>query len=178
MDTTIKEEMARQSVTGRPPNGADSHAHITGWGADLDPAMRPAYPMERHPPRLEVEPRPPAQQRHDPGVMHSIERPGLTPVFGTTVPPRGLSGLMRRGAFRYSENDLRHWLVLLAADRVDMVEGLLSDLVHGHVPNIYREMGGPAELRHNPRGAAKKALVLTAVAGLAYWAWRRSARRR
>jgi hypothetical protein len=38
-------------------------------------------------------------------------------------------------------------------------------------------MGGPAELRHNPRGAAKKALVLAAAAGLFYWAWKQSSSR-
>src|SRR3712207_7304024 len=27
--------------------------HIQGWGADLDPADRPAVPMERTPPRLD-----------------------------------------------------------------------------------------------------------------------------
>ena len=32
------------------PSGA-AHAHIPGWGADLDPANRPAYPKERTPPR-------------------------------------------------------------------------------------------------------------------------------
>jgi hypothetical protein len=29
-------------------------SHIQGWGADLDPANRPAVPMERTPPRLDV----------------------------------------------------------------------------------------------------------------------------
>lgn len=179
MDTTIKDEMARQAAAERPDTQGKSHAHIVGWGADLDPAQRPAYPMERRPPRLEGAPvLPPVPQRHDGRVLHSIERPGLTPVFGTTLPPRGASGLMRRLAFRFSESDLRHWLLLLLADRVDVVEGLASDLAHGRLPNLYREMGGRAELRHNPRGAAKKALVLAAAAGLAYWAWRRSSGRR
>jgi len=178
MDTTIKDEMASQAA-GRPAAQAGSHAHIVGWGADLDPARRPAYPMERRPARLELDAVPPlAQQRHDPLVLHSIERPGLTPVFGTTLPPRGVSGVMRRLAFRYSESDLRHWLLLLAADRVDVVEGIASDLAHGHVPNLFREMGGRAELRHNPRGAARKALLLVSLAGLGYWAWKRSASRR
>jgi hypothetical protein len=45
--------------------------------------------------------------------LHSIERPGLTPVFGTTVPTSGVSGAMREMAFRFSESDLRHWLLLL-----------------------------------------------------------------
>jgi hypothetical protein len=69
----------------------------------------------------------PEQQPVRVEILHSTERPGLTPVFGTAVPPSGLSGVMRRRAFRHSENDLRHWLMLLAADRVNVVEGLLED---------------------------------------------------
>lgn len=176
MDTPIRTKLGEPGT--RHPGAQPARADIAGWGADLDHANRPGYPMER-PPRLDVEPVTPLpRQPEDPRVFHSIERTGLTPVFGTTCPPRGISGFLRRRAFRYSENDLRHWLVLLFADRVDMVEGIASDLARGHVPNLYREMGGPAELRHNPRGAAKKALVLAAVAGLGYWAWRRSSSRR
>ncbi len=176
MDTPIKDKLGEPGT--RHPHAKTPTPQIDGWGADLDHANRPGYPMER-PPRLDVEPVTPLpRQPEDPRVFHSIERPGLTPVFGTTCPPRGISGLLRRRAFRYSESDLRHWLMLLFADRVDMVEGIASDLARGHVPNLYREMGGPAELRHNPRGAAKKALVLAAVAGLGYWAWKRSSARR
>lgn len=146
---------------------------ILGWGADLDPAMRPAYPKERMPPRLDHPPPslPPQVQRVE--VLHSTERPGLTPVFGSTLPPSGLSGMLRRHAFRHSENDLRHWLTLLLADRVNVVEGLLQDLRSGHLPHLYAEMGGRAELRHNPRGAATRALTLVAAAGLLIWMARR-----
>ena len=85
-------------------------------------------------------------------VYPSVERPGITPVYGTSTPPAGLSGKMRDVAYRYAENDLRHWLILLLADRVNVGEGLLEDLARGHLPNIYREMGGPAELRYNRAG--------------------------
>ena len=142
---------------------------VPGWGADLDPANRPAVPKERTPPRLEhVHWDRPAQQAN-PGieVFHSIERPGLTPVYGTTVPPRGLSGRVRALAFRYSESDLRHWMLLLLADRVDMGEGILDDLAHGHVPNLFREMGGAAEWRYNRAGFVRKALVASALVGVA-----------
>jgi len=142
---------------------ASRYAHIVGWGADLDPANRPAYPMERTPPRLPHPPEAPRQQRATVEVLHSTERPGLTPVFGTTLPPSGLSGGLRRLAFRHSENDLRHWLLLLLADRVQMGEGLVEDLSRGRIPNLYAEMGGRAELRHNPAGAARKAAVGAAV---------------
>lgn len=53
-------------------------------------------------------------------ILRSNERPGLTPVFGTSTPPSGLSGMLRRAAFKFSENDLRHWLILLFADRVNV----------------------------------------------------------
>lgn len=80
------------------------------------------------PPRLEgIHWTQPEQQRQHIPVFHSVERDGLTPVFATSTPPSGLSGLIRKGAFRLSENDLRHWLLLFLADRVNVVEGLLGD---------------------------------------------------
>jgi hypothetical protein len=151
---------------------------IPGWGSDIDREQRPAVPRERRPPRLpglhwhDVTPQPVKQE-----VFHSTERPGITPVFGTSVPPAGPSGRLRKLAFAYSENDLRHWLLLLFADRVNVVEGLVSDLAHGHVPRLYAETGGRAELKHNPGGAAAKAAV--AVAALAVFvAWRQRRSRR
>jgi hypothetical protein len=102
---------------------------IQGWGADLDPADRPAHPKERTPPRLDgIHWDQPAQQLSVVEVLVSSERPGITPVYGTSVPPSGLSGVLRRRAFKRSENDLRHWLTLMFADRVNVVEGLLSDV--------------------------------------------------
>lgn len=147
-------------------SNASRHAHIIGWGADLDHANRPAYPMERTPARLPHPVEPPEQQHSNAEILHSTERPGITPVFGTTLPPSGLSGHVRRIAFRHSENDLRHWLLLLLADRIHMGEGLLEDLARGHLPNLYAEMGGRAELRHNPMGALRKAAIGAAVVGL------------
>jgi hypothetical protein len=137
---------------------------IQGWGADKDPADRPAYPMERTPPRLEnVHWDAPEQQVARAKVYHSVERPGITPVFSNRVPPSGLSGKMRDLAFKYSENDLRHWLVLLGADRVNVVEGLLEDLAHGHIPNLWKEMGMAAEWRYNRAGFIRKAAITGAV---------------
>ena len=49
--------------------------------------------------------------------------------------------------------------MLLMADRVQMGEALIDDLSRGHLPNLYAEMGGRAELRHNPMGAARKAAI-------------------
>lgn len=172
-DTTIfvenTEPEARQK---QPPAG------IQGWGADLDPGVRPAVPMERTPPRF-VKPSydQPEQQPVTVKVFHSTERPGLTPVFGTGQPPSGVSGLIRSGAFRFSENDLRHWLMLQFADRVNVVEGIIEDLAHGHVPNLFAEMGGPAEWKHNRAGFYRKAAIAGAVVGLLVYAGSRRRRR-
>ncbi|GHA68547.1 hypothetical protein [Cognatilysobacter bugurensis] len=129
-------------------------SQIPGWGADLDRKNRPAVPMERTPPRLEgVHWDEPSQQPQHMEVLHSIERPHITPVFGATVPPSGLSGVLRRRAFTYSENDLRHWMTLLMADRVNVVEGVVDDM------------------RRNP---ASHPLVLAGVAGaLGWWMYKK-----
>ena len=163
----------------RRRQAAPARERIPGWGADLDPANRPAVPMERTPPRLEHwhAERPAEQPHRGIEVLHSVERPGLTPVYGTTSPPRGLSGMIRRLAFRYSENDMRHWMVLLLADRVDVGEGILEDLAHGHVPNLWKEMGLQSEWKHNRVGLMRKTVVAGAVVGVAVWALSRRRRR-
>ena len=104
-------------------------AHIPGWGADLERENRPAVPMERTPPRLDVPwSDPPPQQPMTVEILKSVERPEHSRTFGTRLPPKGLSGVMRRAAFKRSENDVGHWLMLIAADRVNVVEGMAQDL--------------------------------------------------
>lgn len=48
-------------------------------------------------------------------------RPGkpMPPVYGTAVPLHGLSGLIRKAAYRYPDHVPAHWLLLLLGDRVD-----------------------------------------------------------
>ena len=152
-------------------------SQIQGWGADLDRANRPAYPMARMPARLDNPPAgPTSDQPLNMTVFHSIERPGVTPLFGTAAPPKGLSGKIRQFAYKLSESDIQHWLLLLLADRVNVAEGVGEDLMSGRVPNIFAEMGAGAELRHNPAGFARKAAVATAVVGIGYYLLRRRKR--
>ncbi|MDQ6881325.1 MAG: hypothetical protein M3150_04440 [Pseudomonadota bacterium] len=157
------------------PRAKPPRDHVQGWGADLDHANRPAYPMERTPPRLDGIPAM-VPQLPKVEILRSNERPGLTPIFGTSTPPTGVSGMLRRTAFKYSENDLRHWLILLFADRVNVGEGIVEDLARGHVPNIFKEMGGPAEFRYNRAGAVRKVAIATAVTGLAIYLMKRKRR--
>jgi hypothetical protein len=43
-------------------------------------------------------------------------------VYGTAVPPRGLSGVIRRIAYGVPDYKARRWALLLLADRVDVIE--------------------------------------------------------
>lgn len=111
---------------GSPP---PQFAHIPGWGSDLPRENRPAVPMERTPPRLDVPwDDPPPRQPRIVEVLKSVERPEHSRTFGTRLPPKGMSGMIRRAAYRRSENDIGHWLMLMAADRVNVVEGLAEDV--------------------------------------------------
>lgn len=150
-------------------NLADNYKHIKGWGVDADPENEPTYPMKKYNgddhERLNYE-RPP-QQPMNVEVLHSNERPGLTAVFGTSVPPSGLSGMIRRFAFKYSEGSFGHWIPLILADRVNIVEGIIDDLKHGHIPNIFAERGWKADWKYNRKGLAKKAAAAVVIAAVA-----------
>ena len=149
-------------------------SRIPGWGADANPENDPTYPMRdrsRDDKGGMNWPRPP-QQRQTVEILQSIERNNLTAVFGTSTPPSGVSGAMRRQAFKYSESEWAHWLMLMAADRVNVVEGLVQDLGRGTVPNIPAEMGFRSELQHNRAGLVRKAAVSGAVLALGVLAFR------
>lgn len=143
----------------------NKYAHIKGWGIDANPANEPTYPMKNYTGddhnRLNYQ-RPP-QQEQDIEVLHSNERPSISAVFGTSVPPSGLSGSIRRYAFKHSEGSFKHWLPLILADRVNVWEGFLSDFRKGHVPNVFAELGGKAEWQYNKKGLAKKVVVGVAI---------------
>src|SRR3712207_338884 len=140
---------------------AKDPSQIKGWGVDADPKNDPTYPMKN---RNDGEhagyswERPP-QQPLTVEALHSNERPDVTSVFGTSTPPSGLSGVLRRTAFRYSESSYGHWLPLMLADRVSVVEGLLGDLKNARVPNVFAEGGWKAEWEHNKTGLARRVLV-------------------
>jgi hypothetical protein len=46
----------------------------------------------------------------------------LTPVYSTAIPVRGLSGLLRRAAYKVPDYKARRWLLLIVADRIDALE--------------------------------------------------------
>ncbi len=155
---------------------ANDPSQIKGWGVDANPKNDPTYPMKH---RTNGEHagyswERPLQQPVTVEVLHSNERPNVTAVFGTSTPPTGLSGMLRRFAFRYSESSYGHWLPLMLADRVSVVEGIVSDLRHGHVPNIFAELGWKAEWQHNRNKLVQRVLVRAVLAAAVISYLRRS----
>ena len=147
---------------------------VAGWGVDADPENDPTYPYREresddHSGRWE---RPPLQ-RSDVEILSSVEHKRLPAVFGTSTPPVAVSGMLRRIAFRYTESHWAHWLLLMGADRINVVEGVVQDLGRGRIPNIPVEMGIRSEWRHNKRGLARKAAIAAAVTGTAVFLLRR-----
>jgi hypothetical protein len=136
----------------KPRRGARSSEElrrtIPGWGVDLDPKDRPAVPKELFDPAATGAhwDFPERQPEHWPRER-SPEHKFLTPVFGTSCPPKGLSGAIRQYAYRYSEGRLAHWLLLVGADRVDVLESRVTGALRGRPDNPITESGLPSEWR-------------------------------
>ena len=186
--------------TALPPSREELRERIPGWGVDLDPADRPSVPRERRDLELPLGGAAPSSPDGLPTAQterwpreRSIEHAILPPVFGTACPPKGISGLMRKLAYRrYSEARAAHWLLLLGADRVDAVEEHLRSLASRRPDNPITQTGITAEVRghgwasrvgqrrsdlaHQPLDPVIVAGPWVAVGGAAYVAVRRLAR--
>src|SRR4051812_30031263 len=92
------------SLTTQKRRAINLASKINGWGSDLDFKVRPGIPRDQAPDLgvedlyINVE-----QQKPHFKIFKSTEHGRLTPVFGTSCPPRGLSGLIRDFAFNFSE---------------------------------------------------------------------------
>jgi hypothetical protein len=153
-------------LTTEERRSVDRSNEIAGWGSDLDPTVRPGVPRDKAP-EIGVESLYPdiPQQLPVTRIHKSTEHARLTPVFGTSCPPAGLSGKLRDVAYRYSEGKFAHWLTLMLADRVNVVEDLLNDLVHLRVPNIPKEMGIRSAWRYDRAAVVRKAAIVGIVIG-------------
>ncbi len=111
LDTTPHVTTPSDRVRQRPPYA----------GVDLDPARRPGVPrMSKNPQPWPNTRFPPERQPGQPSVpMHGRPNKPMPPVFGTAVPLKGLSGAIRKLAYRYPDHDPSHWLLKMLGDRVD-----------------------------------------------------------
>jgi hypothetical protein len=130
------------------PDRGSLQARIPGWGADLNKEDRPSVPKLKFLetgawwdfPERQFENRP--RER-------SVEHRFLTPVFGTAQPLSGLSGVVRRFGYKFSEGRALHWLILLYADRIDAAEHHIRALATLRPDNPITESGIKAEWTHN-----------------------------
>jgi hypothetical protein len=171
-------KMESQSLSTQEKKSVDFSKDIIGWGADLDPSVRPGVPRDKAP-YIGVEtlyPKDIEQQIPHIKIHQSTEHQKLTPVFGTSCPPSGISGAIRNFAYTYSEGRMTHWLLLLFADRVNVIEDLALDLSKGRLPNLWREMGLSSELKYNKKNFIKN-IMLASVGIIGIFALVRSSRR-
>ena len=142
-------------------------ATVKGWGVDADPDNDPTWPMRDR--CMDDGPgmnwTRPAIQQTDVEILQSVEHNRQPATVGTSTPPTGLSGAIRRQAFRLSESQWGHWLLLMLADRINTVEGIMSDLSRGRLPNPLIEMGlvKHARAREAAVGTAALAVGIGAV---------------
>ncbi|MHA7285970.1 hypothetical protein ACX80I_06810 [Arthrobacter sp. MDT3-44] len=131
----------------------DLRVRIPGWGVDADPADRPSYPREQ--PGIDTGARWdfPERQPEKRPRERSVEHAFLTPVFGTSTPPRGASGAIRKYAYKYSEGRAAHWLLLIAGDRVDAWENHLRSFATLRPDNPVTETGVLGEFSRHGIGS-------------------------
>jgi len=80
---------------------------IPGWGVDRRPESRPGYPLEQ-------------ERRIGFDTVQGV------PPYTTTVPLKGLSGVIRRAAYKLPDWKPRRWMMLMMADRMDAFESKLT----------------------------------------------------
>lgn len=141
---------------------------VVGWGIDADPKNDPTWPMRDRSGddgRGMDWTRPPVQTV-DVEILQSVEHQRRPAVIGVSTPPSGVSGILRRQAFRLSESQWGHWLLLILADRVNSVEGLFADVGRGRMPNPLVEMGLVKRSHARPAAIATAALAVLGVVAI------------
>jgi hypothetical protein len=121
METQKRESLQKLSAIREPKKPPQEK--VPDVGVDLKVERRPGYASYRGiKPWPNSRPDIAQQPRRIPVFMHGRPNKTFPPVFGTDVPPKGLSGWVRRLAYAYPDHLARHWLMLMAADRVDSLE--------------------------------------------------------
>ncbi|MEW1835463.1 hypothetical protein [Microbacterium sp. NPDC079995] len=139
---------------GAIPDPDELRRRIPGWGADLDPSDRPAFPREQPGIHTGAHWDIPEQQPHGAGRERSIEHNRLTPVFGTAQPLHGVSGLIRRIAYaRFSEGQTPHWMLLILGDRVESTGAHVRSLFSRRPDDPVTQSGVLGERGRHPIGS-------------------------
>ncbi len=136
------------STTRATPPLDEVRTRIPGWGVDLNYEDRPAVPMEDFDPgatnaHWHVPERQPERWPREMSPEHGM----LPAVFGTSCPPRGVSGAIRKYAYTLSEGKTSHWMLLMLADRIDVLESRVEAVREGRPDNPLSETGIIAEFK-------------------------------
>ena len=116
--TSVEDVQQKSGYKAVQPPGRPAWADV-----DRDPTRRPGVPWLREPRPWPNTRFPPERQQGTSAVpMHGRPNKEMPPVFGTAVPLRGLSGVVRRMAYRLPDHEPGHWLLMMLGDRVDSWE--------------------------------------------------------
>ena len=141
---------------------------VSGWGVDADPENDPTWPMRDRSkddgPGMNWDR--PALQAAEVEILQSVEHVRRPASVGESTPPHGVSGRIRRQAFAFSESQWGHWLLLMLADRIDSVEGVVDDLKRGRFPNLLVETGLVKRARSREAATVTAIVVAGAALGL------------
>jgi hypothetical protein len=105
--------------------------------------------------------------------MHSNKSPAESDVHATLAPRSGLSGLLRRLAFRYTKSGFGNWFPLIFANRINIWEGLVKDSRDGLIP-----YGLISELKYNKRQFITRTAAKALVTVLAFALFSRGSRKK
>jgi hypothetical protein len=133
MDTGTGTPTSHHVTPHTPPRTAPPPVEAV----DLDRKNRPGVPRER-PPEPWPNSRPTPQRMTAPPSVPRHGRPNkpMPPVYGTAVPLRGLSGAIRKAAYRLPDHDTNHWLLLMLGDRVQWWGRTLRKVLAFAVPGV------------------------------------------
>lgn len=124
---------------------------IPGWGADAAPEHRGTADEREDLGPTGAHWAFPEHQGDDPSRERSIEHRMLPPVYGTAQPLHGLSGAIRRLAYRrFSETRNTRWLLLILGDRVEAIGAHWRSLLTLRPDNPITQTGVLSEPRHRP----------------------------
>jgi hypothetical protein len=76
--------------------------------------------------------------------------------------------MIRRYAFKNSEDRYRHWIPLILADRINVCEGWIDDIAHFRLANPIKERGWAVEWKYNKPGMLKKMAAVAVLGGAIY----------
>lgn len=168
------ERASRRATIGEDAFPAPTHSSehvprdyrmIPGWGADLDPKNRPSVPRELPSDVKTLRGDVTHWQQPSQKIHVSNEHPGLTPAFGETCPPSGLSGMLRDYAYQFGEATNRHWMTLILADRINIFESMITEALRGRPDHFLEEKGAGAAARYAPADSKRWMLIGAAALG-------------